>query len=391
MVLRFLDAGESHGRCLLGIIEGFPQGVELNQEKIDYQLQRRQGGFGRGSRMKIEQDHLEILAGIIEGKSIGSPIGLLIKNKDWENNDPKNMNELTIPRPGHADLAGLIKYNLDNYRPILERASARNTAMRVAIGAIAQQLLEYFSIYSFSHVISIGNISVKNAILQKIKKENSVDSLTELKDKINKSAVFCVDDETSQGMVQKIKQAAEEGNSLGGQFEIIVRNVPIGLGSHVFWDRRIDSRIAGALMSIPSVKAVEIGEGIKSSKNKGSIAHDAIYFQKNKQNSNYYRKKNWAGGIEGGITNGENIVVRVYLKPIPTLLQPLPSVDIKTKKEIRADYQRSDICVVPAASAVGEAVVNWELATVFIEKFGNDSLREIENNFNNYLKRIQEC
>lgn len=388
MALRFLDAGESHGKCLLGIIEGFPQGFPFNEEKIDMELKRRQGGYGRGDRMKIEQDRINILSGIISGKSTGSPIGLMIKNKDWENQNPKNYEELTIPRPGHADLAGTIKYNLDNYRPILERASARKTAMRVAIGSIGRQLLEYFSITTYSHVIRIGNVSIRNHEV----KNNKVVEKT--KEAINQSAVYSLSSEISKQMCQEIDQAREEGDSLGGQFEIVVNQVPIGLGSHVFWDRRIDARITGALMSIPSVKAVEIGEGIKSSEKRGSQVQDAIYYRPEKDNNsseyNYYRKKNCAGGIEGGITNGEDIILHVYVKPIPTLLKSLPSVDIRTKRSTIADYQRSDTCVVPAVSVVGEAVVNWELAVAFLEKFAGDSINEIESNYKYYQERLKK-
>jgi chorismate synthase len=391
MVLRFLDAGESHGKCLLGIIEGFPQGFPLSKEKINLELERRQGGYGRGDRMEIEQDRIDILSGMISGKSMGSPIGLMIKNKDWENKNPKNQEELTIPRPGHADLAGLIKYGLNNYRPILERASARKTAMRVAIGSVGQQLLDYFLINSYSHVLRIGSISIQNQVVKELEKEGTIKTI---KDKINRSPVYSLDPEISKEMCQEIDQAKKKGDSLGGQLEIIVRNVPVGLGSHVFWDRKIDTRIAGALMGIPSVKAVEIGEGIKGSENKGSQVQDPIYYKRGQEKDNYsgyYREKNWAGGIEGGITNGENIVVRVYVKPIPTLLNPLPSVDIRSKKQTKANYQRSDTCVVPAISVVGEAVMNWELAVAFIEKFGGDSMNEIESNYKCYQERLKKC
>ena len=388
MMLRFLDAGESHGKCLLGIIEGFPQGFPLSEEKINLELKRRQGGYGRGGRMKIEQDHIDILSGIISGKSIGSPIGLMIKNKDWENKNPKNREKLTIPRPGHADLAGIIKYGLDNYRSILERASARKTAMRVAIGSVGEQLLDYFSISSFSHVLRIGSISIHNQIVKETEKAVKIKTI---KEKINRSPVYSLDPKISEAMCQEIDEAKKEGDSLGGQFEIVVKNVPAGLGSHVFWDRKIDTRIAAALMSIPSIKAVEIGEGIKDSENKGSQVQDAIYYQEKNNNPGYFRDKNWAGGIEGGVTNGENIIVRAYVKPIPTLLKPLPSVDIRTKKETKANYQRSDICVVPAASVVGEAVVNWELAVAFTEKFSGDSMDEIESNYKCYQERSKKC
>jgi len=389
-MLRFLDSGESHGKCLLGIIEGLPEGLVLDEEKINQELRRRQGGYGRGDRMKIEQDRIEILSGIVSGRTIGSPIGLMIKNKDWKNQVNVDQEALTIPRPGHADLAGVLKYGLNNYRPILERASARKTAMRVAIGSIARQLLEYFSIGSYSRIIRIGKIAIGNSIGETIEKQSG-----DIKDRTNQSPVYCPDLEVSEEMCREIDRAKKDGDSLGGQFEVVVYNVPVGLGSHVFWDRRIDARIAGAVMSIPSVKAVEIGAGIRSSESRGSKVQDSIYYKKslNEKHTgeNYYRKKNWAGGIEGGITNGEEIVVRVYVKPIPTLLQPLSSVDLRTKKETKANYQRSDTCAVPAVSVVGESVINWELAAAFIEKFGGDSIDEIKSNYKHYRERLQKC
>lgn len=389
-MLRFLDAGESHGRCLMGIIEGFPGGLVISEEAVNHELKRRQGGYGRGSRMSIEKDRIEILSGIISEKTIGSPIGLMIKNKDWENSTARKKDPLTVPRPGHADLPGTLKYGLNDYRPILERASARKTAMRVAIGSIARQLLEYFSIHTYGHVICIGEAALEN---DRVK--NNIRLNNNIRRKVNQSPVYCLDSEISKKMCQEIDQAKNEGDSLGGQFEIMVQDVPAGLGSHVFWDRRIDTRIAGALMSIPSVKAVEIGEGIQSSKSRGSQVHDAIYYKKarhKKHNaSDYYRTKNWAGGIEGGITNGEDILVRVYVKPVPTLLQPLSSVDLRTKKEVKADYQRSDVCVVPAVSVIGEAVINWEIAVAFLEKFSGDSICELESNYRHYQERIKQC
>lgn len=387
-MLRFLDAGESHGRCLLGIIEGFPEGLNISEETINRELKRRQGGYGRGNRMLIEQDRIEILSGIISGKTIGSPIGLMIKNKDWKNRANQKQEALTIPRPGHADLAGAVKYGFNDYRPILERASARKTAMQVAIGSVARQFLEHFSIFTYGHVTRIGKVSHKERVAVKNIKE-----IRSIKDRINQSPVYCLDVTSSEQMCREIDDAKRDRDSLGGQFEVTVFNVPIGLGSHVFGDRRIDARIAGAIMSIPSVKAVEIGEGIRSSKNRGLRAQDPIYYQKGKGEKSdrlgYYRKKNWAGGIEGGITNGENIVIHVYVKPIPTLLQPLSSVDLLTKKETEANYQRSDTCVVPAASVIGEAVVNWEIAAAFLEKFSGDCIRDIEFNYQHYLERLK--
>ena len=380
-MLRFLDAGESHGKGLIGIIEGLPAGLSLSEEKINRDLKRRQGGYGRGERMKIEQDRVEILSGLIKGKTIGSPLGLLIKNKDWENWQEKECPPLTIPRPGHADFAGAIKYGFRDLRRVLERASARQTAMRVAIGSVASTLLEEFNIDIYSYVLRIGQIKAKRITSFKRK----------LKDEIAKSPVYCIDGIASIGMCREIDRAREKGDTLGGVFEVVITGVSIGLGSYVQWDRRLDARLASAFMSIPGVKAVEIGEGIESSKKKGSAIHDEILaHQKLEMNSlRYYRETNRAGGIEGGVTNGEAIIIRAYLKPIPTLINPLRSIDFATKKETRAIYQRSDICVVPAASVVGEAVAAWEMAVAFLEKFGGDSLEEIKENYKNYKKRLK--
>ena len=381
-MLRFLDAGESHGKCLLGIIEGFPAGLSINEENINLNLKRRQGGYGRGERMKIEQDRVEILSGLVEGKTIGSPLGLMIKNKDWENWQEKEYPPLNIPRPGHADFTGAIKYGFKDVRKVLERASARQTAMRVAIGSVASSLLEELNIEIYSYVLRIGQV-----------KANRVASLNrEVKEEINKSPVYCIDGIASIGMCREIDRAREKGDTLGGVFEVIITGVPIGLGSYVEWDRRLDARLASAFMSIPGVKAVEIGEGVEASKKKGSAVHDEIFAQEESQKDSfrYYRKTNRAGGIEGGITNGGDVVVRANIKPIPTLINPLRSIDFTTKKETKAIYQRSDICVVPAASVVGEAVASWEIAAAFLEKFGGDSLLEIKENYKNYRKRLQK-
>lgn len=381
-MLRFLDAGESHGKCLLGIIEGFPAGVSLNEENINLNLKRRQGGYGRGDRMKIEQDKVEILSGLVEGKTIGSPLGLMIKNKDWENWQEKEYPPLTIPRPGHADFAGAIKYGFKDVRKVLERASARQTAMRVAIGSVASSLLEEFNIEIYSYVSRIGQVKAKRITFFN----------REVKEEINKSPVYCIDGIASIGMCREIDRACEKGDTLGGVFEVIITGMPIGLGSYVQCDRRFDARLASALMSIPGVKAVEIGEGIEASKKKGSTVHDEIFTKEElgKDSFRYCRKTNRAGGMEGGITNGEEVVIRAYLKPIPTLINPLRSIDFATKKETKAIYQRSDICVVPAASVVGEAAAAWEIAAVFLEKFGGDSLAEIKENYENYKESLRK-
>ncbi|OFW54263.1 MAG: chorismate synthase [Actinobacteria bacterium RBG_13_35_12] len=381
-MLRFLDAGESHGKCLLGIIEGLPAGFSLNEEKINLNLMRRQGGYGRGERMKIEQDRVEILSGLIEGKTVGSPLGLMIKNKDWENWQDKKYPSLTIPRPGHADFAGAIKYGFEDVRKVSERASARQTAMRVAIGSVAQQFLEEFDLNIYSYVLRIGQVKARRitSFNPKIKAE------------INKSPVYCIDGIASIGMCREIDRAREKGDTLGGVFEMVITGVPVGLGSYAQWDRRLDAKLASAFMSIPGVKAVEIGEGIEASKKKGSAVHDEIFIQDKPKNnsSRYYRKTNRAGGIEGGITNGEDVMVRTYIKPIPTLINPLRSIDFATKKETKTIYQRSDICVVPAASVVGEVVAAWEIAVAFLEKFGGDSLIEIKENYKNYKELLRE-
>jgi len=381
-MLRFLDAGESHGKCLLGIIEGFPAGLSLNEKNINLDLKRRQGGYGRGERMKIEQDRVEILSGLVEGKTIGSPLGLMIKNKDWENWQVKKPPSLTISRPGHADFAGAIKYGFKDVRKVLERASARQTAMRVAIGSLAQQFLKEFNLDTYSYVLRIGQVKARRitSFNPKIKTE------------INKSPVYCIDGIASIGMCREIDRAREKGDTLGGVFEVVITGVPIGLGSYVQWDRRLDARLASALMSIPGVKAVEIGEGVEASKKKGSAVHDEIFVQEEqrKNSSRYYRKTNRAGGIEGGVTNGEEVVIRAYLKPIPTLINPLRSIDFATKKETKAIYQRSDICVIPAASVVGEAVAAWEIAAAFLDKFNGDSLLEIKENYKKYGEKLQE-
>jgi chorismate synthase (EC 4.2.3.5) len=304
-MLRFLDAGESHGSCLLGIIEGLPSGLSLNKEKINLNLKRRQGGYGRGERMKIEKDQVEILSGLVEGKTIGSPVGLMIKNKDWENWQGEKHSLLTIPRPGHADFAGVIKYGFKDIGKVLERASARQTAIRVAIGSVAQQFLEEFNINIYSSVLRIGQVKACriNCFNQEIKTET------------NKSPVYCTDGIASIEMCREIDRAREKGDTLGGVFKVLITGIPIGLGSYVEWDRRLDARLSSAFMSIPAVKAVEIGEGVDASKKKGSSVHDEIFIREklSKEFCRYYRKTNQAGGIEGGVTNGEEVVIKAYL------------------------------------------------------------------------------
>ena len=377
-MFRFLTAGESHGRALTAIIEGVPAGLPLDEQFIARDLARRQGGYGRSARQQIEQDRAEILAGVLHGLTMGSPISLLIWNRDWENwkeamsvSAPEQPVEpLTRLRPGHADLPGAIKYGLEDIRPILERASARETAARVAVGAVARRLLDEFGIEIHSHTVAIGGISAK---------AKKIDWA-----KVEKSPVRCADTEAEKAMMAAIDEAKEAGDSLGGTFQVIATGAPIGLGSHVQWDRRLDGRIAQAIMSINAIKGAEIGAGFSLANLKGSQAHDIIEFEKAKRGWNH--ATNRAGGIEGGITNGEPIVVNAVVKPIPTLAKPLPSVDLKTGEPTQAHFERSDVCVVPAAGVIGEAMLAIVLADAMLEKFGGDHLKETLRNYQSYLE-----
>lgn len=348
---RFLTAGESHGKCLTAIIDGIPSGFEIDLNYINSELKLRQGGYGRGDRMSIEADEVEIKSGVRFGKTTGAPICLEIKNKDYENwksimsiedtNDSKDKKSFTAPRPGHADFAGAIKYDLKDLRDVLERSSARKTAVDVAIGAIAQQILKEFEILGESKVISIGS-----------EKEE---------DKI----------------IEKINLAKEQGDTLGGKFEIIFKNLPVGLGSHVQWDRKLDGLLAQAVMSIPAVKSVEIGLGADSADVFGSEMHDEIFIE----NDKYYRKTNNAGGLEGGITNGEDLVLKAVMKPIPTLRKPLSTIDFKNNEKVESHFERSDVCAVQACSIVAKAMVAIVLADAFLDKFGKDNLSEIKKGY----------
>lgn len=384
-MLRFLTAGESHGELIMGIIEGMPAGLLIRVTDIDRDLARRQGGYGRGGRMKIEKDTVKIYTGVRWGRTIGSPIGLMIRNKDWENwrdkmsPDPMFLNSaepVTRPRPGHADLAGVMKYGCKDIRSILERSSARETAMRVAVGAVAKRLLEEFGIEVVSHVLSIGNVfaRVPKASVQEIKKRAEASELR------------CIDPEAEKRMMRRIDEARAAGDSLGGVFEVVVTNAPIGLGSHVHWDRKLDGRLAAALMSIQAIKGVEVGAGFGAANRPGSQVHDEIYWNKKQ---GFFHKTNMAGGIEGGISNGENITLRAAMKPIPTLYKPLRSVDILNKKPFKASIERSDVCAVPAAGIVGEAAVACELAAALIEKFGGDNIDEMKRNFHGYDEQLK--
>lgn len=381
-MLRFLTAGESHGRALVGILEGMPYGLALRSSDIDEELSRRQKGYGRGGRMKIEKDTVQILAGVRDGITLGSPIALLIENKDWKNWESKmavdeisGAEPVRLPRPGHADLPGSIKYRTSDVRNILERASARETAMRVALGAIARKFLKEFGMEIGSHVVAIGN------------QTSSVSGLTyaEIQRLADESSVRCVDAEAEGKMIEEIRAAAQEGDTLGGVFEVFVTGVPVGLGSHVHWDRRLDADVARALMGIQAIKGVEVGLGFDAAYTRGSSVHDAIYHDGEK----YVRKTNNAGGIEGGITNGEVLIFRAAMKPIPTLTRSLDSVDIVTKEAGDAAKERSDVCAVPAASIVAEAVVALEIAKFLIAKLGGDSMEEMLERYNEYMKYIE--
>ncbi|MFH1563192.1 MAG: chorismate synthase [Nitrospirota bacterium] len=384
-MLQYLTAGESHGKCLVVIIEGIPANLKINIEEINEQLRERQVGFGRGDRMRIEKDHVEILSGIRHNLTLGSPISLLIPNKDWEHwqeimavdsSIPVEYEEpTTSPRPGHADLSGAIKYGHKDLRNVLERASARETAARVAVGAIAKILLQEFDVQLISHVIQIGKVKAKN---------NSFD---EIKERIVISLLRCADKEAEEEMIKLIEQAKKDGDSVGGIFEIQAVGLPIGLGSYTQWDKRLDGRLTQAVMSIPAIKGVEIGLGFESAHKLGSQVHDEIFYTKRR---GFFRKTNSAGGLEGGISNGEPIILRAAMKPIPTLRKPLASVNFQTKEPTVASYERSDVCAVPAASVVGEAAVAIELCKAMQEKFAGDSLQEMKTNYQDYMEYVRK-
>ncbi len=381
---RFLTSGESHGKCLDAIIEGVPAGFRISEDFINSELKRRQVGYGRGKRMQIESDKCEIKSGVRLGLTTGAPICLEISNKDFENwkipmstseVDLKNREILklvaeksfTKVRPGHADFAGAIKYQLEDLRDVLERSSARKTAIEVAVGAVAKQILKEFSIIGFSHVTQIG----------KVKAEVLPQSYTLLKESAEHSELRCADDVATDMMKEAIDIAKSNGDTLGGKFEVIFGNLPIGLGSYVHWDRKLDGRIAQAVMSIPAVKSVEIGAGAEAGELVGSKMHDEVYISDNK----IYRKTNNAGGIEGGMTNGEPLVVKAVMKPIPTMRTPLKTVDLYKKEATEAHFERSDTCAVPACAVVAEAKIAWILVDEFLNKFGGDSLKEIKQNY----------
>lgn len=388
--LRFLTAGESHGKGLIGILEGIPSGLFLLSEDINRELQRRQAGYGRGGRMKIESDRAEIISGVRWGKTIGSPISLLIENKDWKNwqegmsSDEKYIGSIpsvTRPRPGHADLAGALKYNHKDMRNILERSSARETAMRVAIGSVAKKFLSQFGINIGSYVLQIGSVKIQNT-------KYKIQNFREAFEKAENSQVRCPDEIASQKMMELIDIATKNGDTIGGVFEVSATGVPLGLGSHIQWDKRLDGQLAYALMGIQAIKGVEIGAGFEMAERFGSEVMDEIFYSS--RDSGFYRETNNAGGIEGGMTNGMPIVIRAAMKPIPTLRKPLRSVDIITKEPFEAAYERSDTCAVPAASVIAEAVTAIVIANAFLEKFGGDSIAETQRNYDGYLMYLKE-
>ena len=392
-MLRFYTAGESHGKVLIGFLEGLPAGLEIDRELIDRQLFRRQLGYGRGGRMMIENDQVEILSGVRHGRTLGSPVSFMIANKDWQNwrismscdpvQDDADQRVVTRPRPGHADLPGALKYQTRDIRDILERASARETAARTAGGAFARIFLEYFGVRIASHVLAVGRERVASGY-----ESLPFDDIAAAENKSDEAYLRCADTETAARMRALIDEAAKSGDTLGGIVEIAAVGVPPGLGSHVQWDRRIDGRIAGAMMSIPSVKAVEVGDGVAGAQKPGSLVHDAISYDVAARS--FRHETNRAGGIEGGVSNGEEVYVRVYLKPIPTLRRPLTSVDIHSKQVFDAAVERGDVCAVPAAGVVAEAMLALELGGAFLEKFGGDSMNETAENYTRFMERVKK-
>jgi len=391
--LRIQTAGESHGKGLIGIIEGLPAGLKLEREKIDYELQRRQRGYGRSDRMRIESDRIEILSGLRFGITLGSPLSLFIENKDWKNWqtrmgiwEGKEEDPVVVPRPGHADMAGSIKYNHHDLRNVLERASARETAMRVALGAILHQLLEHFGIWIGSHVIQIHKTRTEQSF-RNVFETTGPETKKHIREMClasEKSDLRSSDSRVEPIWKSHIEKADKDGDSVGGVFEVVALDVPVGLGSYTSWDRRLDAIIAGDMMSIPAVKAVEIGLGTESAFRFGSQMHDVMAFGEKKD---IVRLSNRAGGIEGGVSNGEPILVRATMKPIPTLKKSLPSVNLKTGESALAFKERSDVCAVPAASVVGEAMLAVSLGKAFCEKYGGDSLDQMRKHYEADTKR----
>ncbi len=385
-MLRFLTAGESHGESLIAILEGLPAGLEISSSQINAELSRRQKGYGRGKRMEIESDRVEFFSGLRGGRTLGSPLAMRIRNRDWENwqdtMGPEGRNpdarSVTSPRPGHADLAGGIKYGHKDFRNILERASARETAARVAVGAVAKAMLDRCGVTIGGHVVSIGGSPPSQAEFTRPSERASAET----------SLVLCLDRTVEKEMIKLIDKAMADGETLGGVFEIKAFAVPVGLGSHVHWDRRLDTDLASAVMSIPAIKGVQIGAGFRGADLPGSAVHDAIFHDKSR---GFYRETNNAGGIEGGISNGETIILSAAMKPIPTLMSPLGSVHFLSKRKVDAAVERSDVTAVPAACVIGESMVAFVLAKHMCEKFGGDSMDEMLQNleaYRDYVKKL---
>lgn len=389
--MEFLTAGESHGKALCGIINDYPSGISISKELIDNELLRRQKGYGRGDRMKIEKDEVEILSGIRNNFTLGSPVSFIVSNKDWENwtdimapfsydnKSEKKADLVENPRPGHADLTGSIKYRFNDIRNVIERSSARETAMRVVIGSFSKQFLKYLNIEVNSFVTRIGRAALKEE-----ESEKNLDD--DYFDRAEESDLRCPDESTAQDMKNEIDKAHESGDTLGGSFIIRIKNIPCGIGSYIQWNKRLDALLSYYLMSIPSVKAIEIGNGIKASASWGTSVHDEIFYNENKK---FYRVTNNAGGIEGGMSNGEDIILKIFLKPIPTTLRGLETVNIRDKSRQTSIKERSDICAVPSASVIGEAMSAIAVMNAVQDKFGRDNILEIVENYKNYMKYIK--
>ena len=398
VALRYLTAGESHGKALVAIVEGLPAGLPVSAEQVDRDLGRRMMGYGRGARMKIERDRIEWLSGVRAGETLGSPVAMVVHNRDWSNWEDvmaaegapgeERRRRVFRPRPGHADLVGVLKYDRHDARDILERASARETAARVAAGALGRRLLEEFGVDIGSHVVSLGGIRATPP--QELPRP--------LNAAADRSEIRVLDPEVEEQIIRRIDQAKKEGDTLGGECEVVVRGLPVGLGSHVHWDRKLDGRLAGALMSIQAVKAVEIGMGFEASRRPGSEVHDSIDASATPGHpapapalqGGYRRRSNNAGGLEGGMTTGEPLVIRVGMKPIATLMAPLPTIDLRTGLPARAQSERSDVTAVPAMGVIAEALTAFVLADALLEKFGGDSLGETKRNWQNYLVQLAE-
>ena len=390
-MIRFTTAGESHGKGLVAILEGIPAGLPLVVDDVNRDLRRRMQGYGRGARMKIEADAVEFISGVRAGETLGSPIALHIANKDWDNwvdvmasepdtdQDARRRRRLVRPRPGHADLVGVLKYDRADARDILERASARETAARVACGAVCRKLLSHFDVEIGSHVVALGSVSA-----------NVPDQLpTPLNDSADQSPTRCLDQQATEAMIREIDAAKKDGDTLGGIVEVIARGVVVGLGSHVSWDRKLDGRLAAALMSIPAAKGVEIGLGFEVARRRGSEAHDEIGWDGPASSGGVLRSSNRAGGVEGGITTGQPLVMRVAKKPISTLMRPLDTINIETGETAKAQSERSDVTAVPAIGVIAEAMVAIVLADAMLEKFGGDTLDDLRQAYDAYLRRLR--